>query len=137
MAWLFGWKEATIQVDDNYKRAYQGSIPGFSRFSDHLKTVINCVNVMSTLAPLSAEKETVFPGFQVPNTTPIPEQLVDELLPILSGAEVKVVLYICRRTFGFKKQSDKATKLFLGAALLVGMATIILLVIAITKMGKK
>ena len=36
----------------------------------------------------------------------------------------------------FKKQSDKATKLFLGAALLVGVATIILLVIAITKMGK-
>ena len=61
---------------------------------------------MSTLAPSSANNEKPFPGFQVPNTTPIPDQLVDELLPILSGAEVKVVLYICRRTFGFKKQSD-------------------------------
>ena len=61
---------------------------------------------MSTLAPSSADQAKLFSGFQVPNTTPIPDQLVDELLPILTGAEVKVVLYICRRTFGFKKQSD-------------------------------
>lgn len=47
-----------------------------------------------------------FPGFVLPTTTPVPDQFFDELLPKLSGAEVKVLLYICRRTFGFKKSSD-------------------------------
>jgi hypothetical protein len=47
-----------------------------------------------------------FRGFLSPNTTPIPDQLFDELLPVLGGAELKVLLYICRRTFGFKKESD-------------------------------
>jgi hypothetical protein len=47
-----------------------------------------------------------FQGFRFPNTTPVPDELFDELLADLSGAEVKVVLYICRRTFGFKKESD-------------------------------
>jgi DNA-binding MarR family transcriptional regulator len=47
-----------------------------------------------------------FSGFIFPNYTQIPDQLFDELLPLLSGAELKVLLYICRRTFGFKKPSD-------------------------------
>ena len=47
-----------------------------------------------------------FSGFQFPTTTPVPDQVFDELLSHLSGAEVKVLLYICRRTFGFKKESD-------------------------------
>src|SRR4051794_12244445 len=47
-----------------------------------------------------------FQGFRFPNTTPVPDELFDELLADLSGAEVKVILYICRRTFGFKKASD-------------------------------
>src|SRR5690606_19037402 len=41
-----------------------------------------------------------------PTTTPIPDQVFDELLHLLSGNELKVLLYICRRTFGFKKESD-------------------------------
>jgi hypothetical protein len=36
----------------------------------------------------------------------VPDELFDELLPELSGAELKVLLYIIRRTFGFKKDSD-------------------------------
>ena len=36
----------------------------------------------------------------------VPDELFDELLPELSGAELKVLLYIVRRTFGFKKDSD-------------------------------
>ena len=36
----------------------------------------------------------------------MPDQLFDELLHRLSGAELKVLMYIIRRTFGFKKQSD-------------------------------
>src|SRR5258708_38372413 len=47
-----------------------------------------------------------FQGFRFPNTTPVPDELFDELLADLSGAELKVLLYICRRTFGFKKESD-------------------------------
>jgi hypothetical protein len=48
----------------------------------------------------------LFPGFTVPAYTPVPDILFDELLAILTGAEVKVLLYIIRRTFGFKKQAD-------------------------------
>ena len=47
-----------------------------------------------------------FAGFDAPRYTPIPDQLLDELLADLSGAEVKVLLYIMRRTFGWKKASD-------------------------------
>jgi hypothetical protein len=47
-----------------------------------------------------------FQGFYVPNSTQVPDTLFDELLSELSGAELKVVLYIIRRTFGFKRQTD-------------------------------
>ena len=47
-----------------------------------------------------------FKGFYVPNSTQVPDTLFDELLSELSGAELKVVLYVIRRTFGFKRQSD-------------------------------
>jgi phage replication O-like protein O len=47
-----------------------------------------------------------FSGFQFPTTTPVPDEIFDLLLPQLNGAELKVLLYICRRTFGFKKQWD-------------------------------
>ena len=47
-----------------------------------------------------------FSGFVSPRFTQIPDQLFDELLPLLSGNEVKTLLYICRRTFGFKKDGD-------------------------------
>lgn len=51
-------------------------------------------------------KEINFQGFQSPNYTPVPDELFDLLLAHLSGAELKVLLYIARRTFGFKKSSD-------------------------------
>jgi hypothetical protein len=47
-----------------------------------------------------------FRGFTSPNYTPVPDELFDELLVELSGAELKAVLYIIRRTFGFKRESD-------------------------------
>lgn len=47
-----------------------------------------------------------FAGFSSPQYTQVPDQLFDELLARLSGNEIKVVLYICRRTFGFKKDND-------------------------------
>ena len=42
-----------------------------------------------------------------PNTTPTPDDLFDLFLCILTHAELKVLLYIIRRTYGFKKSSDR------------------------------
>jgi phage replication O-like protein O len=51
--------------------------------------------------------QATFPGFQFPNTTQIPNKVFDSLMPHLSGGELKVLIYICRRTFGFRKDSDR------------------------------
>jgi phage replication O-like protein O len=51
--------------------------------------------------------QATFPGFPFPNTTQIPNDVIDSLMPQLSGGELKVLLYICRRTFGFQKDSDR------------------------------
>ena len=42
----------------------------------------------------------------MPHYTQVPDELFDMLMSHLSGAELKVLLYIIRRTFGFKKQRD-------------------------------
>jgi hypothetical protein len=47
-----------------------------------------------------------FAGFLSSNTTPVPDVLFDELLLQLDNAELRVLLYIIRRTYGFKKRSD-------------------------------
>jgi len=47
-----------------------------------------------------------FQGYSRPQYTPVPDELFDEQLPDLSGSELKVLLYVIRRTFGFKKSSD-------------------------------
>jgi phage replication O-like protein O len=47
-----------------------------------------------------------FPGFLKPNYTQVPDVILDELMAKLSGAELKVLLYIVRRTFGFQKDVD-------------------------------
>ena len=46
------------------------------------------------------------PGFLKPTTTPTPDELFDVWLSKLSGSELKVLLYIIRRTFGFGKHVD-------------------------------
>ena len=43
-----------------------------------------------------------YPGFLHPTTTPVPDDVIDELMPRLSEAGLKVLLYIVRRTFGFR-----------------------------------
>jgi hypothetical protein len=53
------------------------------------------------------QKVPQFQGFYTPNSTAVPDNFFDELLADLSGAEVKVVCYVMRRTFGFKRQSDE------------------------------
>lgn len=47
-----------------------------------------------------------FEGFDSPAYTQVPDAVFDQLMPVLSGAEFKVLLYIVRRTFGFKKLED-------------------------------
>jgi Bacteriophage replication protein O len=47
-----------------------------------------------------------FEGFEAPNTTPVPDVVFDELLSKLTGNELKVLLYIIRRTYGFGKSAD-------------------------------
>jgi phage replication O-like protein O len=42
----------------------------------------------------------------IPNSTQIPDVILDQWMAALSGAELKVVLYVARRTFGFGKESD-------------------------------
>ena len=47
-----------------------------------------------------------FEGFDSPNFTMTPNQLFDQLLPHLNEGELKCLLYIIRRTFGFQRDSD-------------------------------
>lgn len=49
-----------------------------------------------------------FKGFHAPRYTPTPDALFDELLKpgFLTEVELRVLLYIIRRTFGWKKDSD-------------------------------
>jgi len=47
-----------------------------------------------------------FEGFESPTTTPVPDVVFDRLLARLGEAELKALLYIIRRTFGFKKDRD-------------------------------
>jgi hypothetical protein len=47
-----------------------------------------------------------FAGFTSPTYTQVPDELFDVLMPQLSDAELRVLLYIVRRTFGFKRDSD-------------------------------
>src|SRR5215213_10690518 len=47
-----------------------------------------------------------FDGIATPNTTPCPDVYFDQVFPQLKESELKVLLYIVRRTFGFKKNQD-------------------------------
>ena len=47
-----------------------------------------------------------FQGFNAPNTTPTPDLIFDQIMQELDEKELKVLLYIIRRTYGFKKSTD-------------------------------
>ncbi|HEY8310519.1 MAG TPA: replication protein, partial [Gemmatimonadaceae bacterium] len=47
-----------------------------------------------------------YEGFSNPNGTIVPDDVFDVLMPRLADAELRILLYIIRRTFGFKKNSD-------------------------------
>jgi len=45
-------------------------------------------------------------GVRGPEYTQFPDELLDHIMPYLSGAEWKVLSYIIRKTFGWKKERD-------------------------------
>ena len=47
-----------------------------------------------------------FGGYRCPNYTETPNEIFDKFLSFLSHAELKVLLYIVRRTFGFHKKDE-------------------------------
>jgi hypothetical protein len=57
-------------------------------------------------AETASAEEYSFGGFKNLNSTPIPDEFFDVLAVRLSEAELRVLLYIMRRTFGFKKKAD-------------------------------
>src|SRR5438552_260089 len=57
--------------------------------------------------PTAPKPAFFFEGFEQANTTPVPDVLFDRLLSRLGEAELKALLYIIRRTKGFKKDTDQ------------------------------
>ncbi len=43
----------------------------------------------------------------LPNFTQIPNEILDFAMPDLSESEIKCLMYVCRRTYGFQKRKDK------------------------------
>lgn len=63
---------------------------------------------------MAKSKDFVFEGFRYPRYTQVPDELFDVLMPDLTETELKCLLYVIRRTFGFRKESDAiATKQFI------------------------
>jgi hypothetical protein len=45
-------------------------------------------------------------GRLLPNTTQVPNVVLDRWMAPMTGAEIKVVLYVVRRAYGFRRTSD-------------------------------
>ncbi len=61
-------------------------------------------NKESNLTPEEERRTKDIGGILVPNAFQVPNEIVDEgHLALLSGTEVKVLLYIIRKTFGYNK----------------------------------
>lgn len=46
---------------------------------------------------------TVFEGISEPHYTQVPDDLLDHAMAHMTGNEFKIVMYVCRRTFGWKQ----------------------------------
>jgi len=53
----------------------------------------------------------------LPNSTQVPDVILDFWLSELSGAELKVVLYVARRTYGFGKERDNISLTQIGSGI--------------------
>ncbi len=63
-------------------------------------------SVSGTVATMSSQNEFYYEGFSGPNGTIVPDDVFDLLAPRLKESELRVLLYIVRRTFGFGKSAD-------------------------------
>ena len=43
----------------------------------------------------------------IPNSTQLPNIILDKVFPLIPEAEARCLIYICRRTFGFHKGTDR------------------------------
>ncbi len=43
----------------------------------------------------------------IPNSTQLPNLILDLVIPLIPESEARCLIYICRRTFGFHKESDR------------------------------
>ncbi len=48
-----------------------------------------------------------FQGYRGPRFTPVPDEFLDHQLADLSSAETKVLLYLFRKTYGYRKSADR------------------------------
>jgi hypothetical protein len=62
---------------------------------------------LTQYAPNSNPTPYRFAGFGAPNFTQVPDIFFDEIAPNLTEAELRVALYIIRRTFGWMKEQDR------------------------------
>ena len=67
---------------------------------------ISCVVLDGTRYNGITMGEYHFKGFRAPAFTQLPNEVVDVLLPHLNEGELKCLLYIVRRTFGFQRETD-------------------------------
>ena len=58
------------------------------------------------MPPAKRPNVPAFAGFSSPSYTQVPDELFDQLMSTLADAELRVLLYIIRRTFGFKRDAD-------------------------------
>jgi hypothetical protein len=72
--------------------------PGLTRISFRFK--------LEAMPPATRPQSPAFDGFTSPSYTQVPDELFDVLMPTLTDAELRVLLYIIRRTFGFKREAD-------------------------------
>ena len=56
----------------------------------------------------------------IPNSTQVPDVILDRWMAALGGAEFKVLMYVARRTYGFGKDSDRISLNQLAAASAAG-----------------
>jgi DNA-binding transcriptional ArsR family regulator len=61
---------------------------------------------LEAMPPANRPHSPAFDGFTSPSYTQVPDELFDVLMPTLADAELRVLLYIIRRTFGFKRDTD-------------------------------
>ncbi len=62
---------------------------------------------MSINSETGRKRSFRYPGFALPTTTPVPDDVFDVIAPELTEAELRVLLYIIRRTYGFNKERDQ------------------------------